>query len=144
MTTITEIAEKRKEYEEARVELDAVRDRLEKSDLAIEAENKRCYVNDIAGEIGELENEYKAGMVAEYESTGEKKFDGGQVKIYKTMDYDVEAALQYAIDERALGALSLKSTGFKHLVKSKLPDFVTFGEEAKGTLSADLSEFLIS
>ena len=144
MTTITEIAEKRREYEEARAEHDAIKDRLEKSDLAIEAENKRLDVNDIAGEIGELEKEYKAHMVSEYESTGEKKFDGGLVKIYKTMDYDPKTALEYAISERALGALSLKKAGFKNLVKSKLPDFVTFDEEAKGTLFADLSEFLIS
>ena len=83
-------------------------------------------------------------MVAEYESTGKKKFDGGQVKLYKTIDYDAKIALEYAVDEKAFGALSLKSSGFKHLVKSKLPDFVTFGEEAKGSLSTDLSEFLIS
>ncbi len=144
MSTITEIAEKRKEYEEARAEHDAIRDRLEKSDLAVEAENKRGDVNDIAGKLGELEKEYKANMVAEYEATGEKKFDGGQVKIYKTMDYDPKTALEYAVEERAFGALSLKGVGFKHLVKSKLPDFVTFGEEAKGSLSTDLSEFLIS
>ncbi len=144
MSTITEIAEKRKEYEEAKVEHDAIRDRLEKSDLAVEVENKRGKVNDVAFELGEMENEYKAQMVAEYEVTGEKKFDGGQVKIYKTLDYDAETALKYAVDEKAFGALSLKNVGFKHLVKSKLPDFVTFGEEAKGSLSTDLSEFLAS
>ncbi len=144
MTTITEIAEKRREYKEVKDELDEIYRQLSLSTFAVEAQNQRLVVDDMARELGELENEYKTHMVAEYESTGEKKFDGGLVKIYKTMDYDPKTALEYAISERAIGVLSLKKAGFKNLVKSKLPDFVTFGEEAKGTLSADLSEFLIS
>ena len=87
MTTIQEIAQKRKEAEEAKV---AAVDAQGAVDITPEYKEYQRLLNieqEKRHELAILEAQYKFDCVKAYNETREKKYPGGQIKLYTKLDY---------------------------------------------------------
>lgn len=83
-------------------------------------------------------------MVAEYETTKERKFPFGQVKMFTVLDYKPEEAVAYAVQHQMTAWLKLNTAAFESAAKAKGADIecVKIGLEPRPAINTDLNEFL--
>jgi len=89
----------------------------------------------------EVEREDKVRRLA-VEVGGTQPFSGVVNKIFTSIIYDTDLALEWAIEHKL--ALELDQSAFDTFMRAtvKKPDFVTFNEVAKATISRDLEKVL--
>lgn len=141
LTKLQEIARLRKSVSQQKEEAAALFEKAQQTpeyQAYLKAEEERQVD---AGLLGDAEHIYRDDCLAEYNQTGEKKLPGGQIKIYTSLEYDEQIAVDWCLAHEHGKLLKLDSRGFEKVAKELEPDFVTTIETPKMTLASDLSEF---
>lgn len=92
-------------------------------------------------DLNEADQAFRDALVASYEQTGETKFPGGSVKMYKVYQYDERKAVEWCA-EHATQSLSLKKANFKKIAAAMDLEFVKIEEVPTAYVDSDLSEFV--
>jgi hypothetical protein len=152
VVTVQELAQARKEAEEAQVEFDLAESKLaQKASLLPEssaAHNAKIRRADALAKATDLEAAYKEQLLAEHKATGEKKFDtlpGGSVSVNKKLEYDDVKVIGWLRDHNFNDLIfySYKKSDVKKLHSDKTPvDGITVTENPVAKIEKDLSKYL--
>jgi len=119
-----------------------VRAELEANPLWAYLTKKQERLKAAQAKVADAEQEVRSAALGWYETTSDKKpHPAVQVKLYTTLAYDPQAALDYAC-EHLPKAIKLDKRAFEKAAKAIEPDFVAFAQEARATIARDLSEYL--
>ena len=95
----------------------------------------------VEARIRDAETWVRVAGLALYEATSEKKFPGVTIKMFKTIKYEPQDALEWC-KEKYPEALTFQKNMFEKAAEVLKPTFVKFGEEPRVTIASDLSLFL--
>ena len=96
----------------------------------LELYNKLLAIN---VDIAQYEEGMKDYMLNTFKEDGNKKFDIGQIKIFKEYTYDPQEALNWAIDKKMCLQLDIKH--FEQLIEPLGLEFTTIKEIPKATIT---------
>lgn len=140
--TVRDIARKTKEYEDAKDELLSLREELDKAPLAIACEEKSRELSGIDEELSQLKAQYRENGIEIYNEIGTTKFEGGDVRIRKSYDYDNNLAREWIIEHNHLELFKIDKTKFLKVAKAVELPLLEITENPTFYLKTDLSEFL--
>lgn len=134
MNQVRRLHEARERYADAKAVLDAAKYEWEQQHMAEIEEIAKA-----AGERDAIEGRLRTMAVAAYKETGERKpAPGVEVKMFDTIDYNREAAFEWA-KEHGL-ALRLDDAAFRNIAKAQKLPCVRYGTEPKATVATDLGK----
>jgi hypothetical protein len=155
MTTIVtagDIAALRERLNRYKDFLTQAQTRLEQTDEHKNLEQCKRNIAEIAGELSQLEVDYKQQCLQRFEQTDERSYPGAKVRTYEIVEFTDIDAIKHSIKNNYTVCLSLKKANFNKIIKAEitkaqaagetLPDFVTLSQEERVSLASDMSEYL--
>lgn len=133
---------RRDQVEEAQAHVADCQGELESSIEFGDLQKAKDRLTNRAYDLTSLEAEYREVCLESFKETGEKQQPGGIIKTFKTYDYDVVKAIEWAIGHRVPGVLKINAAAFKKVANSMNVEIVTIGEEPRMQISKDLSKWL--
>lgn len=142
---LTLLADARDDLDSYRGHADRWIAELEKTRESIELRSQNKNIALTKARIAALETSLKARAISRYILTKEKKAPGVTVKVWSSLVYDVDKAVEWA-SENDTTLLSIKKGPFnktaKALASTKFAlDFVTVEEDPKPTIDKDLGRY---
>jgi len=98
-------------------------------------------IADSIARVAEEEAKLRELTLQAYQATGEKiPAPGVSVKVFQTLNYNPQEALDWALQHKI--ALTLDKKSFENIAKNTPLDFVTINEEPRAQIATDLSEYV--
>ena len=141
-TMLFELAQLRKKHQEAQEAAKRTQEVLETDPLWQKVQSFKTDAAMVGELVSKLETEIRNAATLEYADSGIKDFDGVQIKIFTTLEYDEQKAVDYCLEHQHANLLKLNKTGFEKVAKELKPDFVKIDEVARAQIASDLSEYL--
>jgi hypothetical protein len=141
-TMLFELAELRKKYKEAQDAAKRTQEVLETEPLWQKVQSFKTDAAEVGELVSKLETEIRNVAIYEYIDNGIKDLGGVQIKVFSTLEYDENTAVNYCLEHQHANLLKLNKTGFEKVAKELKPEFVTIKEEPRAQIATDLSEYL--
>ena len=140
--TVQDIARQREIVAVLESERDVIQQRIYETALGIDWKNRFDAVNLAEEKLKALENSYRETGIKIYIESGTKQFDGGDVRIRKSYDYNNDLAREWIIKHDHLELFKIDNTKFLKVAKAVELPLLEITEKPTFYLSKDLSEFL--
>lgn len=140
--TVQDIARQREIVADLESERDLMQQRIDESSLGLDWKNRSDAVNQAKERLKVLEGGYREDGIAEYFDSGTTKFDGGDVRIRKSYNFDTNLAREWIIKHDHFELFKVNTTEFVKVAKAVKLDFLETTKKPTFYLSKDLSEFL--
>lgn len=141
-TMLFELAKLRVLQNEAHQNVAEVDERIKCLPEIIEREAKQLTEKSILEQIAGLEKDLREVALEEYAINKHKDLGGVQIKIFTSLEYDENIAVNYCLEHKHNTLLKLDKRGFEKVAKELKPEFVTVKEEPRAQIATDLSEYL--
>ena len=141
-TMLFELAQLRKKHQEAQDAAKRTQEVLETDPLYQKVQSFKTDAAQISELVDKLETDIRNVSVGEFTDNGVKDLGGVQIKIFVTLEYDEDEAVNYCLEHQHANLLKLNKTGFEKVAKELKPEFVTIKEEPRAQIASDLSEYL--
>ena len=141
-TMLFELAELRKKHQEAQESVKRAQEVLETEPLWQKVQSFKTDAAMVGELVGKLETEIRNEATLDYLDNGVKDLGGVQIKIFTTLEYDENTAINYCLEHNHAKLLKLDKKGFEKVAKELEPDFVKINEVARAQIASDLSGYL--